>query len=66
MELTAATISVKVSKLVKRELVLHVDKVRFWTDSQTVLKYNADNKARYHTFVANRVNLIREGSNVGQ
>ena len=32
----------------------------FWTDSTSVLKYLFNQKARYHTFVANRVNLIRE------
>ncbi|XP_033098562.1 uncharacterized protein LOC117102417 [Anneissia japonica] len=34
----------------------------FWTDSQTVLKYISNEKARYPVFVANRVAVIRDGS----
>ena len=34
----------------------------FWTDSTAVLRYVKNETNRYHTFVANRVALIRDGS----
>lgn len=34
----------------------------YWTDSTTVLKYLSNDKARYKTFVANRVQTIRDNS----
>jgi len=44
----------------RKELGLKLEDSVFWTDSTSVLKYLFNQKARYHTFVANRVNLIRE------
>ena len=46
MELTAATVSVKVDSMLKRELEVPVDESVFWTDSETVLKYIRNDKAR--------------------
>ena len=34
----------------------------FWTDSTTVLRYIANKKTRFHTFVANRLAIIHDGS----
>ena len=39
LELTAATLSVKISKMLKNELDIHVDDEIFWTDSKVVLEY---------------------------
>ena len=39
LELTAATLSVKISKMLKNELDIHVDDEIFWTDSKVVLGY---------------------------
>ena len=39
LELTAATLSVKISKMLKNELDIHVDDEIFWTDSRVVLGY---------------------------
>ena len=43
----------------RRELEFQINRTLFWTDSTAVLKYFAKDKARYHTFVANRVYVIR-------
>lgn len=66
LELTAATLAVKVDTYVQSELEFPVDASFFWTDSMIVLQYIANERKRYHTFVANRVALIREGSNPNQ
>nr|XP_055065256.1 uncharacterized protein LOC129447515 [Misgurnus anguillicaudatus] len=66
MELTAAVLAVRIDKMLKKELQLDLDKSMFWTDSQTVLKYIANNAKRFHTFVANRVTVIRDATDVVQ
>lgn len=66
LELAAATLAVRHSNLILRELSIDVDSVVFWTDSQTVLKYIRNEKARHPVFVANRVTLIRDSSNIDQ
>ena len=53
MELTAAARTVSLSKVILEELDYNIDKVYFWTDSMTVLRYIFNRNARYHTFVAN-------------
>ena len=69
MELTAATLSIKVSKLIKKELADYFKqevKETYWTDSQVVLGYIRNNTKRFKVFVANRVQLIRDHSEVTQ
>ena len=66
MELAAATLAVRVDKNVKKELDIRVNETFFWTDSMTVLRYISNETARFHTFVANRVTVIREGSSPRQ
>lgn len=66
MELTAATVSVKMDRMLKQELDMQLEESLFWTDSMTVLKYIENDAARYKTFVANRVSLIREASKPSQ
>ncbi|ROT77729.1 hypothetical protein C7M84_003591 [Penaeus vannamei] len=60
LELTAATVAARMDQKLRSELDLRLEKSVFWTDSTSVLKYLFNEKARYQTFVANRVNLIRE------
>lgn len=62
LELTAATVAVRVDNLIKRELKVEVDSTWFWTDSTTVLKYINNQKTRFHTFVANRIAVIAEAT----
>ena len=61
LELTAATISVRIGGMVSRELDDPVDSEPYWTDSTTVLKY-----IRFHVFVANRVQSIRDQTDPAQ
>ncbi|XP_061191631.1 uncharacterized protein LOC133199821 [Saccostrea echinata] len=62
LELTAATVAVRTNKMLLRELNIPVDCVTYWTDSMTVLRYIQNSTARFHTFVANRLAVIHEGS----
>ena len=66
MELTAATLAVKLNNMIITELSLHVDNVYYWTDSTTVIRYVQNQSTRFHTFVANRLSVIHEGSEVDQ
>ena len=60
LELTAATLSVKISKMLKNELDIHVDDEIFWTDSKVVLGYINSDIRQFKVFVANRVQQIRD------
>ena len=64
LELTAAMVAAQVDVKLKQELDIDLIESVFWTDSTTVLKYLNNKRARYQTFVANRVNLIRELTDV--
>ncbi|XP_039547061.1 uncharacterized protein LOC120492841 [Pimephales promelas] len=66
LELTAAVISAAVSSTLKEELALRVDREYFWTDSQVVLGYINNEARRFHVFVANRVQRIREATDPRQ
>lgn len=60
LELAAAVTSSKMSVMLKSELEMTIDEEFFWTDSQVVLAYINNEARRFHVFVANRVQLIRE------
>ncbi|XP_071094674.1 uncharacterized protein [Haliotis cracherodii] len=66
MELTAATVAVRLGKLLTRELQYKIDETFFWTDSMSVLRYISNSTSRFKTFVANRLTTIHEGSEVKQ
>ncbi len=66
LELAAAVVSVKVDKMLRTELQLPLKDSLFWTDSQAVLKYIANDKARFYTYVANRVSFIRDNTSAQQ
>ena len=62
LELRAATLSIKMSQLVKKELELNdVTNIRehFWTNSHVTLDYINNESKRFKVFFANRVQLIR-------
>ena len=60
LELNAAVISTNVSQLLSRELS-YENLIRFfWTDSKIVLSFIANDSKRFHTYVANRVQHIRD------
>ncbi|XP_046358371.2 uncharacterized protein LOC124136493 [Haliotis rufescens] len=66
MELTTATIAMKLGKMIIDELEYIVTETFYWTDSWSVLRYIASDTNRFHTFVANRVQIIRESSDKNQ
>ena len=61
LELTTATLLIKINMLIRRELNGHIEfnTVTFWTDSIIVLRYILNESRRFVTFVANRVAVIR-------
>ena len=65
LELTAATVAVRTNRMILNELEIPVQHSYFWTDSMSVLRYIRNTTSRYHTFVANRLAIIHEGSNSG-
>ncbi|XP_038069094.1 uncharacterized protein LOC119738319 [Patiria miniata] len=65
LELTAAVVSVRVGSLLAREL--DIDARHFyWTDSKIVLGYINNETRRFHVFVANRAQQIRNHSDPSQ
>ena len=66
LELAAAVLSVKVDKMLRKEMHLDLQPSVFWTDSQTVLKYIRNNKTRFKTYVSNRVSHIRDNTDLSQ
>ena len=66
LELAAAVVAVKISLKLKEELQMQIDDEYFWCDSQIVLAYISNDAKRFHVFVANRVQFIREHTKVNQ
>ncbi|XP_070549169.1 uncharacterized protein [Ptychodera flava] len=62
MELTAAALAVRINRRLQQELDYPIDETFFWTDSMSVLRYCANETTHFKTLVANRVTVIREGS----
>ena len=60
LELTAAVVFVRVSQTLQQELEYHNVIEFFWTDSKVVLGYINNDARRFHIFVANRVQQIRD------
>ena len=66
LELTAAVISVRLSKIIQEELDLEIERIYYWTDSMSVLKCINNESKRFHTFESNRLTVIRSGSDPTQ
>ena len=66
MELTVATLSVKINSMLIKAVQYQVDNTYFWTDSMAVIRFVRNRSARFKTFVANRIMIIHEGSCVDQ
>ena len=66
LELTAAVLSVKCSKFIKKELQLECTHETFWIESKAVLGYIQSNTKRFRVFVANRIYQIYESCRVEQ
>ncbi|XP_057309065.1 uncharacterized protein LOC130647286 [Hydractinia symbiolongicarpus] len=63
LELTAATVAVKVGVMLKQEMPA-VDYECYWTDSNVVLGYINNESRRFHIFVANRIQQIQENTSL--
>ena len=66
LELTAALLSVNMSTFLAKELQYdHIEEF-YYTDSKVVLGYISNESKRFHVFVANRVQQIRDHTNPDQ
>ena len=59
LELTAATVSDKMSEFVRSEISYQNIKEFFWMDTKVVFEYIKNESRRFHTYVADRVQQIR-------
>ena len=62
MELAAAKLAVQMNKVIQEELGVCSNNTFYWTDSESVLRYIHNQHSRFHTYVANRLQVIHEGS----
>ena len=66
LELSAAVVAIKVSDMLKGELEVDCVQEVFWTDSKIVLGYISNEARRFHVFVANRVERIKQSTESAQ
>ena len=66
LEFTAATLAVKLDKVLRKELEVPINRSVFWTDSTSVLRYIENEDKRFHTFVSDRLTMIHDGSTPDQ
>ncbi len=66
LELSAAVVAARSSVMLRNELEMPIHAEFFWTDSQVVLAYINNEARRFHVFVANRVQMIREHTSPSQ
>ncbi|KAK3734019.1 hypothetical protein QZH41_005901 [Actinostola sp. cb2023] len=66
MELTAAVISVNVANMLKSELDYNDLQCVYYTDSEIVIGYINNNARRFHVYVGNRIQHIRDRMNPNQ
>ena len=64
LELCAAVLAVEVGELVREALGIQPDDFRYHTDSKVVLGYIFNNTRRFYTYVSNRVDRIRQASEI--
>lgn len=62
LELCAAVLAVELTELITEEINLKLDRIRFYTDSRVVLGYIYNESRRFHIYVSNRVQRIRQSS----
>ncbi|KAL3966417.1 Rho-associated protein kinase 2 [Sarotherodon galilaeus] len=61
-ELSAAVVAVRTGDMLKKELEMEISEERYWTDSKVVLGYLSNEARRFHVFVANRVERIKQST----
>ena len=62
LELSVATLPVRMYHMILKRLSYDLQVVFYWKDNMTVLGYIWNEYSRYQTFVANRLAVIRDGS----
>ena len=62
LELTAAVISLRLSKIIREELDMTIHRVYYWSDLTSTLKCINSESKRLHTFESNRLIVIHNGS----
>ncbi|KAF7206706.1 transcript variant X1, partial [Nothobranchius furzeri] len=62
LELSASVVAVQISDMLKAELELEDAQESFWTDSQVVLGYINNDARRFHVFIANCIQRIKEST----
>lgn len=66
LELSSAVTSVRNADVIKQELEIENLQEFYWTDSQVVLAYINNAAKRFHTFVVNRIQQIRQSTSPDQ
>ncbi len=66
LELSAAVVAVRTSDFLRKELELKDAQEFFWTDSRVILGYVNNDAKRFHVFVANRIQCIKDSTNPNQ
>jgi len=66
LELSAAVVAVRTSDLLRKELDIAEVQEFFWTDSKVVLGYVNNDARRFHVFVANRIQHIKDSTKPSQ
>nr|XP_046208328.1 uncharacterized protein LOC124037560 [Oncorhynchus gorbuscha] len=66
LELSAAVVAVRTSDMLKKELEIQGLQEYFWTDSKVVLGYINNEARRFHVFVANRIQRIKQSTDPEQ
>ena len=66
LELSAAVMSVKIGSMLQQELDYEKPSQAYWSDSKVVLGYISNEARRFHVYVANRVQQIKEHTNTAQ
>ena len=66
LDLLAAVLSVEISNMIKKQSQLQEFDEYFSTDSKALWGYISNDTRAFKTFVANRVHMIQENSNIEQ
>ncbi|XP_048248048.1 uncharacterized protein LOC125377955 [Haliotis rufescens] len=62
LELCAAVLSAEMADVLLQQLDIQAECLHFFTDSRVVLGYICNEKRRFHVYVANRIDRIRQSS----
>ena len=66
LELWATVLAVRMNQTLQEEFQLKFDRTAFWTDSTAIRQYIKNEDKRFYTFVANRLTVIHDGSELSQ